>query len=114
MDGGAAGGTRADSAASWFRLLVCVLLGTIGGVGMWSVVVALPAVQAEFGAARAEASLPYTLTMLGFAFGGVATGRARRPLRRGAADRRRRSRWPAATVRRGLAAAVAVRAGAGR
>ena len=33
---------------------------------MWSVVVALPAVQAEFGVARADASLPYTLTMIGF------------------------------------------------
>ncbi len=38
---------------------------------MWSVVVVLPAVQAEFGVARGEASLPYTLTMLGFGFGGV-------------------------------------------
>ncbi len=38
---------------------------------MWSVVVVLPAVQAEFGAARGAAALPYTLTMIGFAFGGV-------------------------------------------
>jgi MFS family permease len=52
-----------------------MLIGTIGGVGMWSVVVALPAVQAEFGVARADASLPYTLSMLGYAFGGVAMGR---------------------------------------
>jgi MFS family permease len=42
---------------------------------MWSVVVALPAVQAEFGVPRAEASLPFTLAMLGFAFGGVIMGR---------------------------------------
>ena len=48
---------------------------------MWSVVVALPAVQADFGVARADASLPYTLTMIGFAVGGVADGPARRPLR---------------------------------
>jgi MFS family permease len=43
---------------------------------MWSVVVILPAVQAEFGVDRAAASLPYTLQMIGFAFGGVAIGRA--------------------------------------
>ena len=48
---------------------------TIGGVGMWGVVVALPAVQAEFAVDRAGASLPYTLTMVGFAVGGVLYGR---------------------------------------
>ena len=64
-----------DSAASWRRLVVSVLLTTIGGVGMWSVVVVLPAVQAEFGAARGAAALPYTLTMIGFAFGGVLMGK---------------------------------------
>ena len=42
---------------------------------MWSVVVVLPAVQAEFGVARADASLPYTLTMIGFGLGGVLMGR---------------------------------------
>ncbi len=75
MDGIAESQARADSAASWFRLLVCVLLGTIGGVGLWSVVVVLPTVQSAFGATRADASLAYTLAMLGFAFGSVATGR---------------------------------------
>ncbi len=64
-----------DSAYAWARLSLAVLLSTIGGVGMWSVVVVLPAVQAEFNAARGEASLPYTLAMLGFAFGGIAMGR---------------------------------------
>ncbi|MFC7541200.1 MFS transporter [Siccirubricoccus deserti] len=57
------------------RLAVAVALSTIGGVGLWSIVVALPAVQAEFGTARADASLPYTLTTLGFAAGGVMMGR---------------------------------------
>ena len=52
-----------------------MLVSTIGGVGMWSVVVALPAVQSEFGIPRAEASLPFTLAMLGFAVGGVTMGR---------------------------------------
>jgi MFS family permease len=64
-----------DSAAAWWRLALAVLLSTIGGVGMWSVVVVLPAVEAEFGVARAGASLPYSFTMVGFAFGGVLMGR---------------------------------------
>ena len=42
---------------------------------MWSMPVALPFVQADFGIARADASLPYTLAMTGFALGGVAIGR---------------------------------------
>src|SRR3712207_2746169 len=69
--------TRTDGVEtpySWLRLGLSVLMGTVGGVGMWSVVVALPAVQADFGTARADASLPYTLTMVGFAFGGVLMG----------------------------------------
>jgi MFS family permease len=57
------------------RLSVALLLSTIGSVGMWSFVVALPTVQAEFGVARAEASLPFTLTMIGFGGGGVLMGR---------------------------------------
>jgi MFS family permease len=65
----------ADSVYAWLRLAAAVLVATIGGVGMWSVVVVLPAVQAEFGIARAEASLPFTLTMIGFAAGGVPMGR---------------------------------------
>jgi MFS family permease len=64
-----------DSAYAWLRLAGAVAIGTIGGIGMWSVPVALPALQAEFGVARADASLPYTLTMIGFAFGGVLLGR---------------------------------------
>jgi MFS family permease len=69
------GSHEVDSSYSWLRLGVAVLLSTVGGVGMWSVVVALPAVQAEFGVARADASLPYTLAMVGVAFGGVLMGR---------------------------------------
>jgi MFS family permease len=64
-----------DSTYAWTRLVLALILSTIGGVGMWSVVVALPAVQAEFGVARADASLPYTLTMLGFGAGGIMLGR---------------------------------------
>ena len=64
-----------DSRAAWRRLVVVTLIGTIGGVGMWSVPVTLPAVQAEFAIARGAASLPYTLCMIGFAAGGVLLGK---------------------------------------
>jgi MFS family permease len=64
-----------ESAYAWFRLGTSLLLGTIGSVGMWSVVVALPTVQADFGVDRAAASLPYTLAMIGFGTGGIAMGR---------------------------------------
>lgn len=64
-----------DSSYAWFRLGVCMLISTIGGVGMWSVVVSLPAVQADFGIARGAASIPFTLTMIGFGVGGVLMGR---------------------------------------
>ena len=36
---------------------------------------ALPAVQAEFGVARADATLPYTLTIIGFMIGGKVLSR---------------------------------------
>ncbi len=48
---------------------------TIGGSGMYAVVVVLPLVQAEFSVARSVASLPYTLTMVGFGLGGILMGR---------------------------------------
>jgi MFS family permease len=68
-------GTGVDSPYAWARLAAAVGLSTIGGAGMWSVVVALPALQAEFGVARGAVSLPYTLTMICFGAGGVAMGR---------------------------------------
>lgn len=64
-----------ESSYAWLRLGVSVLLGAVGGVGFWSVVVVLPSVQAEFGVDRGTASIPYTATMLGFAFGGILMGR---------------------------------------
>jgi MFS family permease len=67
--------SEVDSPAAWRRLGFAVAVGTIGSVGMWLIPVALPFVQADFGIARAEASLPYTLAMTGYAFGGVAMGR---------------------------------------
>ncbi len=64
-----------DSRYSWSRLALSLVIATVGNVGMWSVIVVMPAVQAEFGTGRGEASLPYTLTMLGFALGNLAIGR---------------------------------------
>ena len=64
-----------DSRYAWTRLAVTLALMTIGSAGMYVVSVVLPAVQAEFGVARADASLPYTLLMVGFGIGGVWMGR---------------------------------------
>jgi MFS family permease len=64
-----------ESAYAWMRLCTALLLGTIGSVGMWSFVVVLPTVQADFGATRADATLPYTLAMMGFGVGGIVMGR---------------------------------------
>ncbi len=77
QDIGAAGmGTgETESTYAWLRLVACLAFGTVGSAGMWAVVVTLPAVQAEFGVARADASLPYTLTMIGFGIGTVTFGR---------------------------------------
>ena len=64
-----------DSPYAWGRLVVALLLMTVGSSAMYVVAVVLPSVQAEFGIARADASLPYTLLMIGFGIGGVFMGR---------------------------------------
>src|SRR5690349_23220061 len=58
-----------------FRSVVAMVLSTIGGVGMWSIMVALPTIQTDFGVSRANASLPFTMVMFGFAGGGVLIDR---------------------------------------
>jgi len=65
----------ADSRYAWTRLAVTLALMTVGSSAMYVVSVVLPAVQAEFGVARADASLPYTLLMIGFGLGGIAMGK---------------------------------------
>jgi len=67
--------SQPESPYAWGRLVAALLLTTIGGSGMYGVTVALPAVQAEFGSSRSDASLPYTLTMVGFALGGILMGK---------------------------------------
>src|SRR5258708_26439361 len=66
---------EAESPYAWTRLWVALALMTMGGSGMYSMAVALPPLQAEFGIERADASLPFTLTMIGFGLGGVLMGR---------------------------------------
>ena len=66
---------EADSRYAWTRLAFVLALMTIGSGAMYVISVVLPAVQAEFGVARADASLPYTLMMVGFGLGGIAMGR---------------------------------------
>jgi len=67
--------SEAESPYAWVRLIAGLLLTTIGSSGMYAMAVALPPVQAEFGVSRGEASLPYTLTMIGFGVGGIMMGR---------------------------------------
>src|SRR5687767_4068442 len=55
-----------DSPYACVRLAAALALMTIGGAGMYSMAVALSYVQAEFGVDRGAATLPYTLTMIGF------------------------------------------------
>ena len=63
-----------DSGKSWRRLLVALLIALVANVGIWSVVVVLPSIEAEFNSSRGVAALPYTLTLLGFAIGNYFIG----------------------------------------
>jgi len=64
-----------DSRYAALRLLVALVLMTVGASGMYVVAVVLPAVQADFGVARADASMPYTWMMIGFGIGGILMGK---------------------------------------
>src|SRR3990167_4679212 len=64
-----------DTRQAWWRLLATLLLMTVGSAGMYVVSVMLPAVQADFGVTRAQASLPYTTLMIGFGLGCVLGGK---------------------------------------
>jgi MFS family permease len=67
--------SRQESPYAWARLAAALALMTLGGSGMYSISVALAPVQAEFGVARGDASIPYTLTMIGFGVGGILMGK---------------------------------------
>src|SRR5436190_2223283 len=64
-----------DSRQAWLRLAVAVMIASVGAVGMWSVVVVMPVVQAEFAATRGAVSLAATMIFFGFGLGGVITGK---------------------------------------
>ena len=64
-----------ESTYAWVRLAASLVLMTLGGSGMYAITVMLPAVQADFGVSRSMASLPYTVTMVGFGLGGILMGR---------------------------------------
>jgi MFS family permease len=64
-----------DGPYAWRRLAISVALSTLGGIGMWCLAVALPAVQVDLGVSRADISFAYSLNMLGFFGGGIAVGR---------------------------------------
>ncbi len=68
-------GPSPDSPYAAFRLGMTLVVMTMAASGMYVVPVVLPTVQAEFGVARADASLPYSMLMIGFALGGVMMGR---------------------------------------
>jgi MFS family permease len=64
-----------DTPYAWRRLAVSVAISTLGGIGMWALAVAMPAVQADLGVSRADISFAYSMNMLGFFAGGVIVGR---------------------------------------
>lgn len=64
-----------DSRYSWGRLAITLAIAVVANAGMWAVILVMPAVEAEFGIGRAEASVPYTLAMLGFGAGNLLIGR---------------------------------------
>ena len=64
-----------ESSYAYLRLVASLSLMTIGGAGMFTIVVALKPVAAEFGASRSAASIAYAVTTVGFGVGGVMMGR---------------------------------------
>lgn len=67
--------TDFDSQRAWLRLAAAFAISTVGSAGMWIPPVVLPMLQQEFGISRADASLPYTATMIGVGAGTILLGR---------------------------------------
>ena len=67
--------SKVDSSYAWRRLVASLIIGSVGGVGMWSPVILLPEIQNYFDLDRSQASLPFTVGMLGIVFGNVFMGR---------------------------------------
>jgi MFS family permease len=64
-----------DSRFAARRLITILGISILGNCGMWVLSVVLPVIQHEFGVTRAQASLPYTVTLLAFGIGGIYLGR---------------------------------------
>jgi MFS family permease len=56
-------------------MVITLVVAVVINAGMWEIIAIMPAVQLEFGVDRAGASLPYTLTMIGFAVGNFVIGK---------------------------------------
>ena len=57
------------------RLFASLCLMAVAGSAMYAAILVLEPAAAEFGTGRGAGSMPYTLFMIGFAFGGVMMGR---------------------------------------
>ena len=64
-----------DSRLAWIRLSLVFVICAIGFIGMWSVVMIMPAVEQEFNTNRSSSTIPYILTMLGFGIGNIIIGK---------------------------------------
>jgi hypothetical protein len=71
-----------DSRYSWTRLALSLAIASIGNVGMWSVIVVMPAVQAEFGTGRGRGLAALYAHHAGLRAGQSADRARRRPPRR--------------------------------
>ena len=58
-----------ESRYAWVRLCASFALITIGAVGMYAVIIAMPVIELEFGTTRSQSSIPYSMIMVGWAVG---------------------------------------------
>ena len=66
---------KLDGSYAWCRLVASLMIGTVGGIGMWSSVILIPEIQGHFEVDRSDASLPYTVAMIGIMIGNILMGR---------------------------------------
>jgi MFS family permease len=64
-----------DNRQRWLRLGASLALMTLGCGAQYAMSVALVPVQQEFGISRADATLPYTMALIGFGLGSILMGR---------------------------------------
>ena len=64
-----------DSRQAVVRLLAALGIMTVAACGMYVVPVVLPQVQSDFGVSRADASMPFSVLMVAYGFGGLAMGK---------------------------------------